>query len=237
MQVSVGDIRKNFQSRTDTELVDLANSKAEITSEARILLLQELRDRLVRTKQSAEEIQLRHGWYTVISPTAGVKFPDFCPRCSKPADSNAVRFQSPQERRFRSFYWKTITASSNVPHCSNCAAELKQSRRLCSWIWGLTGFLWIATSIWLELPRFVIYIGIFTVSAPFVYLYDRTSAVKLGNSTAGLVEYRFRSHHYAKSFAVLNNLQAQNTETLLPELEAAISRINVAPSVPETPSR
>lgn len=225
MEVSTDDLRRNFQSRTDTELVDLASSGAEMTLEARTLLLRELQDRLVRAKQAGEEVQLRHGWYTVVGPTTGVRFPEFCPRCSRSADSNSVRFQSPEQRRFRLFYWKTTRAISNVPHCSNCADELQQSRRLCSWTWGLIGLLWIALALWVQLPRLLIYVGIFTISTPFVYLYDRTSAVKLGDSNRGFVEYRFRSHRYAKSFAVLNDLQPENAETLQAEIEAAISRI------------
>lgn len=223
MEVSTDDIRRNFQSRTDTELVDLANSEAEMTSEAKILLLRELRDRLAKVKQAAEEVQLRHGWYTVVGPTTGVRFPDFCPRCSKLADVNSVGFQSPERRRL--FHWKTTRASSSVPHCPSCAGELKRSRRLCSWTWGLVGWLWIALAIWVHLPRLVIYVGIFTISTPFVYFYDRTSAVKLGDTNAGFVEYRFRSHRYAKTFAVLNDLQPQNAETLQAEIEAAVSRI------------
>lgn len=86
------------------------------------------------------------------------------------------------------------------------------------------GFSWIAVAIWLRLPRFGIYLGIFTLSTPFVYLYDRTSAVRLGDFGEELLEYRFRSHDYAKSFATLNNVHAENAETIQGELEEAISR-------------
>ena len=59
---------------------------------------------------------------------------------------------------------------------------------------------------------------------PFVYLYDRTSAVKLGDSGEEFIQYRFRTHGYARAFAVLNGVQTQNAETLEAELEEAILR-------------
>jgi len=226
MDISVETIRKNFQSKADTELLELASSGAEMSSEAKHLLRQELQNRLMKAQQVAETVQLNHGWYTVVTPKAGVSFPDFCPRCSRLANNTSLRFASPAQRKFRFFYWKTTQAVANVPHCLGCVAELKRSRAVCSWTWGLAGLLWIACAIWFQMPRFVIYIGVFTISTPFVYLYDRTSAVKLGDFGEEFIEYRFRSHGYAKAFAVLNNVQNQNAETLQAELEEAISRID-----------
>jgi hypothetical protein len=226
MDVSVETIRKNFQSKSDTELLELASAGAEMSSEARHLLLQELQSRLAKAQQASETVQLAHGWYSVVTPKTGVRFPESCPRCARLADSPSIRFESPERRRFRFFYWKTTRAVSNVPHCFECAAELKRSRTICSWTWGFVGMLWIAIAIWFQMPRFVIYVGLFTVSAPFVYLYDRTSAVKLGDFSKESIEYRFRSHGYAKAFAMLNNVQTENAETLQAELEEAISRID-----------
>jgi hypothetical protein len=225
MDVSVETIRKNFQSKADTELLELAGSGAEISSEARHLLRQELQNRLMKVKQGVETVQLNHGWYTVVTPKTAVRFPEFCPRCSRLADNTSLRFASPEQRRLRFFYWKTTQAVANVPHCFGCVAELKRSRATCTWTWGLVGLLWIACAIWFQMPRFVIYIGVFTISTPFVYLYDRTSAVKLGDFSEEFIEYRFKSHAYAKAFAVLNNVQTQNAETLQAELEEAISRM------------
>jgi hypothetical protein len=225
MEVSNEAIRKNFLSKTDTELLDLVSSGPETTSEARFLLVQELQRRLAGAKQAAETVPLRHGWYTIVAPTVGIRFPELCPRCSRIADSNSLPFKSLENRRFGLFFGGTTRAVSNVPHCSNCAAELKRSRTICSSTRALVGFLWIAAVVWLRIPRFVSYVGIPTISAPFVYLYDRTSAVKLGDFSEGFVEYRFRSHEYAKAFALLNNVQAENAETLQSELEEAISRI------------
>lgn len=92
MDVSVETIRANFQSKTDTELIELASSGAEISSEARFLLRQELQSRLEKTKQAAESVPLKHGWYTVVAPRRGVKFPEICPRCSRFADSTSLQF-------------------------------------------------------------------------------------------------------------------------------------------------
>jgi hypothetical protein len=224
MEVSDQAIRKNFQGKTDTELLDLVNSGNEMMPEARSLLLQELQSRLQTAKRAAETVPLVHGWYTVVAPKAGIKFPEFCPRCSRFADSSC-RFESFERRGFRLFYWKTAKTVSNVPHCSGCVAELKRSRTVCSWTLCLVGFLWIAAAVWLRIPRLIIYAGLFTISAPFVYLYDRTSVVKLGDFGEGFVEYRFRSHEYAKTFALLNNVQPENAESLQGELEQAVSRI------------
>lgn len=226
MEVSGEAVRRNFQSKTDTELLDLANSGAGMTPDSRSLLLQELQSRLEKTRRAAERIPLFHGWYTVVAPKVGVRFPEFCPRCSRVADSTA-RFKPPERRRFRFFYWKSTRAVSNVPHCYACVAELERSRSICSWTWGLVGLLWIAVAIWLGIPRFVVYMGVFVISTPFVYLYDRASAVKLGDFSDKFVEYRFRSHTYANAFATLNNVQAENAETLQAELSEAVSRITV----------
>jgi hypothetical protein len=225
MDVPTETIRRNFGSKADTELLNLATSGPEMSSEARYLLLQELRNRLAKAKQAAETIRLNHGWYTVVAPKAAVKFPEFCPRCSRLADSTSLQFESPEQRRFGLFYWKTTRALSNVPHCFECTVELKRSRRICSWTWGLAAFRVIAAAIWFRLPRFATYVGLFIISTPFVYLYDRTSAVKLGDFNEELVEYRFRSHDYAKAFATLNNVQSENAESIQAELEDAISRI------------
>jgi hypothetical protein len=224
MEVSSEMIRRNFYSKTDTELLDLANSDQTMTSEARFVLLQELRNRLESAKQAQETIQLRHGWYTVIAPKTGVRFPESCPRCFRFADVS-LQFDSPEQRRFHIFWWRTSRATSNVPHCSECASQLRRSRAIYSWTCGLLGCMWVAVGVWLRVPRPVTYLGIFVISTPFVYLYDRTSNVKLSDSSESFIEYRFRSHEYAKAFAFLNEVQAENAETLEAELEDAISRV------------
>ena len=225
MDVSVETIRANFESKADTELIELASSSAGISPDARFLLLRELQSRLEKAKQAAESVPLKHGWYTVIAPRQEVKFPEICPRCSRFADSTSLKFAAPAQRKFHYVWWRTSQATSTVPHCSECVAELKRSRTVCLWAWNLVGFSWIAVSILLRVPRFGTYLGIFAISTPFVYLYDRTSAVRLGDSGDEFLEYRFRSHDYAKRFAIVNNVQAENTETLQGELEEAISRI------------
>jgi hypothetical protein len=225
MEIYDQAIRENFQSKTDTELLGLVDSGPEMTSDARFLLAQELECRLEKAKQAAEAVPLIHGWYTVVAPTAGIRFPDLCPRCSRFADSNSLRFASSESRRFHLLWWKTTRAVSNVPHCSGCVSELKRSRNVCLWTGALAGFLWIFVVVRLRLPKFVSYVGGFVISAPFVYFYDRTSAVKLGDFSEEFVEYRFRSHEYAKAFAWLNNVQSENAGTLQGELEEAVARI------------
>lgn len=225
MDVSVETIRRNFQSKADTELVELTISGSEMSSEAKYLLLQELQGRLAKARQAAETVRLEHGWYTVVAPKTAVRFPEFCPRCSRFADSTSLQFESPEQRRFHFFYWRTRKAVSTVPHCSECVTELKRSRRLCTWAGGILILLWFAAVVWFGLPRLVNYVGLFTILTPFVYLYDRTSAVKLGQFSDASLEYRFRSHGYAKAFATLNNVQTDNAETIEGELQEAISRI------------
>jgi len=85
--------------------------------------------------------------------------------------------------------------------------------------------MWVVAFIRFRVPRFAIYIGGFITSLPLVYLYDRTSAVKLGEYGENVVEYRFRSQEYARVFATLNNVQSENAETLQSQLEGAISSI------------
>jgi hypothetical protein len=63
------------------------------------------------------------------------------------------------------------------------------------------------------------------ISLPIAYLYDRSSAVKLGEYGDGMVEYRFRSHDYARALAALNNVEAENAETIQTELKQAISHL------------
>lgn len=222
MEVSTEAVRQNFQSRTDTELLDVAGSGQQLTPESRLVLLQELETRLERARHCPETVQMIHGWYTVIAPTTGIRFPEFCPRCQRTGADCQLRFESPEERKFRLFYWKTNRAVSVVPHCAMCAAELKRARAICSWTGGIAIVLWIAVVIWLDLPRLVNYAGVFLIFTPVVYFYDRTSAVRLGNFSRDFVEYRFRSHQYASTFAALNNVQNQNAETLQSELEAAL---------------
>ena len=223
MEVSTEAVRQNFRSKTDSELLQVAALGQELTPEAHLVLIQELRDRLAKVKETPETVRLVHGWYTVVAPITGIKFPELCPRCRRSETASSLRFGSPERRRFHSFWWKTTSVVSSVPHCFTCAAELKRSRFIWSCVGGMFGILWLATVIWFHVPRFVTYIGFVTIGVPVGYFYDRTSAVKLGDHESGVVEYRFRSHEYAKAFAVLNNVQAENAETIQTELEEAIS--------------
>jgi hypothetical protein len=222
MEVSNEAIRENFQSKVDTELLELAASSGGMTPDSKFLLLQELQIRLAKTKVAGNTVQLIHGWYTVTAPIAGIKFPECCPRCSRSGADTTLRFKSLEHRRFRLFYWKTEGAVLAVPHCSECAANLKRTRTICSWLGGLLALMWVVAFIQFRVPRFVIYIGGFITSLPIVYLYDRTSAVKLGEYGENVVEYRFRSQEYARAFATLNNVQSENAETLQGQLEEAI---------------
>ncbi len=84
---------------------------------------------------------------------------------------------------------------------------------------------WVVVFVQFRVPKLAIYVGGFITSLPIVYLYDRTSAVKLGEYGENVVEYRFRSQEYAKAFTTLNNVQWENAETLQSQLEEAISSI------------
>jgi len=225
MEVSTEDVRQNFQSKADTELVELAASAKGLTSGARLILLQELENRLVSAKGAGETVQLIHGWYTVVAPTTGIKFPEFCPRCCRSETGTSLGFQSLEHRKFRLFYWKTERVVSSIPHCSDCARELKRTRAICSWLGGFLILVWFAAVIWFRFPRPLSYVGFFMISLPIAYLYDRPSAVKLGEYDSGMVEYRFKAHDYAKAFAALNNVQAENAETIQIELQEAISHL------------
>ena len=225
MEVSNEAIRENFQSKVDTELLELAASSEGMTPDSRFLLLQELQSRLTKTKVAGNTVQLVHGWYTVTAPISGIKFPECCPRCSRSAADTTLRFKSLEHRKFRLFYWKTEGVVLAVPHCSGCAANLKRTRSICSWAGGLLALTWVVVFVQFRVPKLAIYVGGFITSLPIVYLYDRTSAVKLGEYGENVVEYRFRSQEYAKAFTTLNNVQWENAETLQSQLEEAISSI------------
>ena len=225
MEVSVETIRRNFQAKADTELLQLAASAEGMTFEARYLLLQELQCRLAKAKEAHESVQLVHGWYTVVAPITDVKFPDSCPRCCRSGAGTMLRFESLSHRKFRLFYWKNEKVVSAVPHCSDCTTTLKRTRAVCSWASGGLILFWLAISIWFRIGRLLTFLGFFVMSLPIAYLYDRTSAVRLGHYGQDVVEYRFRSHQYAKAFASMNNVQAENAETLQSQLEEAISLV------------
>jgi len=227
MEVSIEAVRQNFQHKADTELLELAATSVWMTSEARLLLLQELQGRWAKAKQARETVQLVHGWYTVVAPIAGIKFPHSCPRCARSEANSSIRFKSLEQRKFRLVYWKSDSVVSAIPHCSECAAQLKRTRTICSVAGVFLASLWLAIAIWFRVPRLVSYIGFFAISLPIMYLYDRTSAVKLGDYGEEVVEYRFRSHEYAMAFATINNVQAENAETLQSQLEHAISAIRL----------
>ncbi len=181
MEVSIDAVRLNFQSKTDAELLQVAAQDKELTSEARLLLVQELQNRLSMSREISETVRLVHGWYTVVAPTAGIKFPALCPRCCRSETSSSLRFGSREQRRFHRFWWKTSSVVSSVPHCSDCVTELKRSRLIWSCVGGVFGILWLAAVIWFQAPKLVSYIGFFIIALPTGYFYDRTSAVKLGD--------------------------------------------------------
>ncbi len=61
------------------------------------------------------------------------------------------------------------------------------------------------------------------------FFLDRTSAVKLGDYSDEVVEYRFKSRQYADAFATANHVVAENAETLEKELSEAISTMQGTP--------
>ncbi len=144
MEVSNEAVRQNFQSKADTQLLELAATSVGMTSGARLLLLQELQERLAKARQARETVQLIHGWYTVVAPIAGIKFPQSCPRCSRSEANSSLCFKSLEQRKFQLIYWKSDSVVSAIPHCSECAAQLKRTRTICSVAGVFLAFLWLA---------------------------------------------------------------------------------------------
>jgi hypothetical protein len=104
MEVSTEAVRQNFQSKADTELVELAASAKGLTSGARLILLQELENRLVSAKGAGETVQLIHGWYTVVAPRRGL------------SSRNFVRDVAGQKPALRwvSNHWSTASFVSSI---------------------------------------------------------------------------------------------------------------------------
>ena len=64
MEVSIDAVRLNFQSKTDAELLQVAAQDKELTSEARLLLVQELQNRLSMSREISEQCD----WFMVGIP-------------------------------------------------------------------------------------------------------------------------------------------------------------------------
>lgn len=58
-----------------------------------------------------------------------------------------------------------------------------------------------------------------------IFLSRSGVAVRLGDFDKDWVECRFRSLQYAEAFASVNEVVAQNTETLREQVEAAINTV------------
>jgi len=81
MEIALSQLQENFKAKSDGELLSLASSAAQMTPESRLVLLEELRQRVDTLKKHSNSIQLVHGWYTVVVSRENISFPDSCPNC------------------------------------------------------------------------------------------------------------------------------------------------------------
>lgn len=199
-----------------------------MTPDSRLALLTELQRRLDTTIKGASTVQLFHGWYTVFSRRVNIRFPEVCPNCLlKPADTD-IPVRSQATTKYRVVYTKHETVTLKVPYCRDCAKKLKNRTRLVAWPSYLVIAAWIGVCIGFNLGKLVMFLGGVVLSLPLVSVFREASAVTLGGYDKEWLEFRFRSSDYAEQFASVNDVLAQNTETIKDDFLAAIESVRAA---------
>jgi hypothetical protein len=231
MNSTVSDIQEHFRIKTDGELLSLACDARTMTPDSRLALLAELQRRFSTIRKGAASIQLVHGWYTVLVQRCDIRFPDVCPNClRKPADVN-VSVTSQATMKYRVIYTKHESVTLKVPYCLECAKKLKYRRRLVAWPSYLVIAAWIGVCVWFNLGKLAVFIGGVLLSIPLVSVLREASAVTLGGFDKDWLEFRFRLADYAERFASVNDVLAQNAETIKDDFLAALESIRTAGAV------
>jgi hypothetical protein len=222
METELSEIQSNFKAKNDEELLSLASQASGMTPECRLVLIEELQRRFRAIKDRAASIQLVHGFYTVFLPRTDIHFPDICPDCLCKGADTPVETTSQTKSRHRLVYVKHENAALSFPYCLNCAKRVRQRRKFISWPFYGAFIAWCIACWKLDLGRLAFYLGAIVLSLPVVFLSRSGVAVRLGEFDKDWVECRFRSLQYAEAFASVNQVVAQNTETLREQIEAAI---------------
>jgi hypothetical protein len=225
METDLSEIQANFKAKNDEDLFSLALEVSGMTPESRLALLGELQRRFQAIKDRTASIQLVHGFYTVFVPRTNIHFPDICPNCLRKGADTLIETSSQTKTRHRVVYVKYENAALSFPYCVNCAKQVRRLRRLTSWPSYCILIVWFIACWKLELGRLAAFWGAIVLSLPFVFLSRNGVAVRLGDFGEDWVECRFRSLQYAEAFASVNQVVAQNTETLREEFEAAIHMV------------
>ena len=224
MEIDLSAIQANFKAKNDEDLFSLASECSGMTPESRLVLLEELQRRFAAIKDRAASIQLEHGFYTVFVPRSHIYFPDICPNCLRKDADTPIETVS-QAKTGRIVYAKLDIPKLSFPYCADCAKQVRRRHRLVSWPSYCVLIAWFIACWMLGLGRLVLYLGASLLSLPLVLLSRHKVAVRLGDFGEDWVECRFRSHQYAEAFASVNQVVAQNTDTLQEEFEAAIHAV------------
>jgi hypothetical protein len=225
MEIDLSEIQANFKAKNDEELLSLSSQASGMTPTSRLVLIEELQRRLQAIKDRATSIQLVHGFYTVFVPKTDIHFPDICPDCLRKGADIPIETISQTKTRHRVVYVKRENAALSFPYCLSCAKEVRRRRKLISWPFYGVLIAWFIACWKLDLGRLAVYFGAIVLSLPVVFLSRTGVAVRLGDFDKDWVECRFRSLQYAEAFASVNQVVAQNTETLREQFEAAVHAV------------
>ena len=189
--------------------------------------MNELKARLAAPR-SKGDVQKIGGWYSVYLPRDSIKFPFLCPRCLRSNPERNIRFSTEIEKK-RWFIGKTRKAIAvEVPHCADCARSLLRDRKIAS----IGGVLFtigaLVLAVILDLPRPLFLVLLLVILWPVIALYSRIPTVKLGDCSETIFELKFKKAEYAAAFAAINDVTAQNADTIEDELTDAIQTVREA---------
>ena len=225
MEIALSQLQENFKAKSDGELLSLASNAAEMTPESRLVLLEELQQRVDTLKRHSNSIQLVHGWYTVVVSREHISFPDSCPNCLQKKANNDIAVSSRTHTQNRLVYVKHRSVTVRFPYCRTCANQVTRRSRLISWPSYSVLIAWFVACWMFNLGRLAAYFGGLLFSLPMIFLLRQGAAVSLGDFGADWLECRFKSPTYAEAFASVNHATAQNAENIREELEAGIQAI------------
>jgi hypothetical protein len=225
MEIAFSKLQENFKAKRDGELLSLASNAAEMAPESRLVLLEELRQRVNAMKDHPTSIQLVHGWYTVLISREHISFPDICPTCLQKGADAEIAVPSMNQEQNRLLYVKLRSVTLRFPSCQRCARRMTRRNRLISWPSYFVLVAWFVFCWMFHLGRLAAYFGALLFSLPMVLLLRQGAAVTLGDFGTDWLECRFRSPKYAEAFASVNHAKEQNTENIREEMEAGIQSI------------
>jgi len=160
MEIELSKLQENFKAKRDGELLSLASSAAEMTPESRLVLLEELRQRVDAMKDHSTSIQLVHGWYMVIVSRENISFPDSCPNCLQKGADAEIAVTSKNQEQKRLVYTKLRSLTLRFPYCRDCARRVMRRNKLISWPSYCVVIAWFVACWMFHLGRLAAYLGL-----------------------------------------------------------------------------